>query len=310
MRFLVTLSVALVLFAGCKTTRTATSPTKLVGGAPASDSQFPAVMIWTTADVALHESYCTGTKVAADLILTAAHCVLLQDPRPGQVYLGPWRKIDEMNPGRRIQYTFQRNLENYQPKTLELVELLLPDVVERCVENPDDNPDLCQFREPIPDVALLKVRPEGAFADRPVVPVAEQLVSPGAAVHIMGYGSEGETVTARPRLKFAKVEVAGQRDLTHALSTTFAAEDGYSPWNSFFGVLRTPDQPVNLGSGDSGGPVFDAQGTAVVGVNSDGFCPLTNRYCQETSNSIFARIDKGAAHGVADWLRGHLGSPR
>src|SRR5687767_11934301 len=94
------IALAATAAGGCRTLGTApASEARLVGGAPAAPGQFPSTLIWTTSSEDLRTEYCTGTKVGARFILTAAHCVLRQKPLPGQEYTGPWTRVSQLAPG-------------------------------------------------------------------------------------------------------------------------------------------------------------------------------------------------------------------
>lgn len=301
--------LVLASLCACRSLDDASEP-KLVGGEPAGPGELPAVFIWTSETADLRESYCTGTKVAPDLILTAGHCVLKQEARPGEVYVGPWRAQDSFAPGRFLTYSFARALapvSGTDPR-LEIRDVLLPPLVEACLAGTSTDPKLCEYRAPIPDVALIRVKaPDGAFADAPAARMDGRWVAAGTRVTMCGYGAEGEG-DQLPRLKRATAIVATDTEFLAALGETDATRDGLPDLAYFFGVESplASRRHVNLGSGDSGGPVFSAESGAVVGVNSDGFCPLEEPDCEITNNSTFARLSDERPAAVGPWLRAVL----
>ena len=299
-----------LLLCHCRTAGTA-SDVKLVGGQVAAADEFPATFIWTTESATLTQSYCTGSKVAPSWILTAAHCVLSQSPLPGETYIGPWRKTGDYTAGNQLRLSFSRTLDaDHREELVTVMELVLPPTVESCVANPDRDRRLCQYREPIPDVALIRIspRPGSVFASTTPANIDTSEIGPGEKIFMMGYGSEEESYRGPPRLKYAAATVSTQTELEAALQNTYASDDGLPDWNFFFGVASPLDDPKhkNLGFGDSGGPVYRQSTGAIVGVNSDGFCPIGNRNCSSTTNSTFAKLDDRGSHGVGRWLRSVL----
>jgi hypothetical protein len=285
----------------------------LVGGRPVSSAkELASVMIWTTHDIALQEGYCTGSKVSETMILTAAHCVLRQTPLEGERYLGPWQLMKSMQPGESLRYSFANDLNSENPIEAELVikAVHLPKLVQNCLENPQLSFVDCQNRMPHPDIAVIELRHghSGDFKRHPSARISEQEILSSRDIVLAGFGSEGRENPAKPRLKQGKARVAQWSELLLALDSTDAVNDGYPDKNYFFATVRDLDDPrgVNLGSGDSGGPVFDAVTKDIIGVNSDAHCPSRNPDCELANNSIFARINRGSAHGVGEWLQNIL----
>lgn len=297
--------LVLASLGACRSLDDASDP-KLVGGEPAGPGELPAVFVWTSKAADLRESYCTGTKIGRDLILTAGHCVLKQEPRPDEVYVGPWHRLDAFAPGKLLKYSFARALEEAPDgdQSIEIREVLLPPLVEACLAGGTTDAKLCEYRAPIPDVALIRVKADGAFADAPTARVDYGWMGPDAGVTMCGYGAEG-VEDRLPRLKRAAVRVSTDAAFLAALSDTDATRDGMPDLAFFFGVESrlAARRHVNLGSGDSGGPVFRTETGEVVGVNSDGFCPLAEPDCEITNNSTFARLSDEPPAAVGPWLR-------
>lgn len=295
---------------GACQTRPTESPVKLVGGDATTQEDYSSVLIWTTADAEITQTYCTGTKIRRDLLLTAAHCVLEQTPDQGQIYLGPWHRPQSMRPGRRLKYSFSQSLAktNAVIESLKILEVFLPAQVEECLADAQSPDPLCRYRTPLADVALIRVESEvgSGFESAPAASLNTKKVRSGADVILCGYGSEGKDSVRLPRLKAGEGAVATRAELVAALAHTEAERDGFPSGDYFFGVVSQVNQQhhVNLGSGDSGGPVFLKATGEIVGTNSDGFCPLAELDCQLTNNSVFARIHKGSTGGIGEWLAG------
>lgn len=267
----------------------------LVGGIPARPKDLPSVFIWTSEDVELDSSYCTGAKVGASWILTAAHCVLEQIPRPGQTQIGPWKELPAMAPGHAIKYSFSRSLRG--PASIEALrvrKIVLAPLVRACLARPGASPHVCERDVPLVDIAFIEVEPQGAFLKAPVAKVRPGPVAPGTPVLLAGYGAESEQQQeAAPRLSFQWALVSDWSVLRSALAGTTAKKMGAPSPDYFFGIYSAFGQArhTNLGSGDSGGPVFDVRTAEIIGVNSDGFCPLGKPDCEIANNSFFARLD-------------------
>ncbi len=279
----------------------------LVGGAAAVHNEYPSVFIWTTPAEDIMSSYCTATKISPSLLLTAAHCVLEQTPTKNGA--GKWRHNPLIVPDKELLYSFDRNLAQAPSiERLKINAVLLPPLLQECMNKPKNERTSCmRLRAPVPDIAIVKVEnPQGTFKQAPIARVNLAYVFSGQTVTIMGYGAQDEDNTDfRPMLKFHRSRVATPPELETALIGTEAEIDGKPSLLDFFGVLGSLYGPryANLGSGDSGGPVFSTNNTSeVVGVNSDGYCPKENLECQRTTNSFFARIHKGPPHFVGDWL--------
>lgn len=266
----------------------------LVGGAPVLDHQFPSVFIWTSPEADLKRSYCTSARVGTEWILTAAHCVMHQTS-PKKDYFGPWVPVPSLVAGNSIQYSFSRRLEGESiVEKIEIVEIGLPRSVRDCISRTNTDPSLCEYRTPLADVAFIRVVPTGSFRSAPISRVSRRPVSPSTWVWIAGYGMEEDGArTIAPRLKSHLVSVSSPCIMDWVLSSIQGASVGLVWTDYFFGVYSDPKVRghANLGSGDSGGPVYNSRTHEIVGVNSDGFCPSDTPDCQVTNNSFFSRLD-------------------
>jgi len=245
----------------------------LVGGYPVYSGQFPSVFIMTGETEVLTEAYCTASKISPEWILTAAHCV---DDAYRTKFQHRMKLKADIKAGQKLQYSFETK-EIKTAETMEILEVRLP-------------------YGPLPDVALIRVAPQGTFAQRPVAALSRGYVPHNLWIELVGYGAEGEgDVAQRPaRLTFHGAVVSTTDYLTSELLKLGTAKEEVPQEPHFFGVINWPHLPghTNLGSGDSGGPVFLNGTHTIVGVNSEGHCPAANPDCEVTNNSWFARLSQ------------------
>jgi len=265
----------------------------LVGGYPVYPGQFPSVFIFTGEKEVLTESFCTGAKVGNDWILTAAHCLLEQTPSTSALTFGPWKRLPHISPGNVLQFSVAR-VGIDKAEHLPIFEIRYPASVERCLANPLQDPK-CQGRTPYPDVAMVRVVPQGSFLKLKSAVVNLGHVRSGTYIDVVGYGAEGEGAVFErpPRLTYHGAVVSTDGFIAQAMKGTDSDRDGLPSTFHFFGVINNPAIAghTNLGSGDSGGPVFLWGTNHVVGINSDGFCATQNPECQVTNNSFFSRLN-------------------
>ncbi len=246
----------------------------LVGGRPVYSGQYPSVFMVTSHDDVLGEGFCTAAKVGAEWILTAAHCV--NDEYKLQHRSKVLMKSD-IEPGQKLQYTFV--LQDIKGgELLDVVEVRLPPGPAK-----------------VPDVALVRVVPQGTFAKKPAAPVFRGAIRPGVHIDLVGYGAEGEgEVQQRPaRLTTHGAVVSTRAFLEQETMKTGTLKEEVPAERHFFGVINWPHLAghTNLGSGDSGGPVMLWNTQTIVGINSEGHCANVKPECQITNNSWFARLN-------------------
>lgn len=277
-----------------------TAAPRLVEGSPAPEADFPFVFIWT-AETEIDEGFCTASKVGPALFLTAAHCVL--DQEENTVRYQPYKRGKISQPGTPILYSFSKLISAKAEKGTAIIKgVSFPPLVDKCLSTEIG----CDHgRVPLPDVALVELTldRDSRFSKAPSAPVDFNLLTPGTPITILGYGAQEDKDTLPPQLKFHPMNVATETELVTALKGTDADLDGLPNWEYFFGTLGplVNKQFAGLGRGDSGGPVLKG-GTHIVGINSDGYCPLDNLDCERSSNSTFARVNKASSHGVGEWL--------
>jgi len=287
MRFFFLIWLAAALFAAAPTSLA------LVGGYPVYSGQFPSVFVFTGEEEVLQESFCTATKVAPDWILTAAHCLLAQGP-PTEKHFGPWKEIAHFAPGHSLQYSVERNPIGKSQRLL-IEEIRFPPSVERCLNDPLNDVESCHSLTPLPDVALVRVVPQSSFLSLKSAVIALNYIEAGTYLDVVGYGAErdGEFFQQPLRLTSHGAVTSTTEFIIQSLKNTEAIPDAIPSFFHFFGVINDPGLAghTNLGSGDSGGPVFLWGTQQIVGINSHGFCPIKNPECQVTNNSFFSRLN-------------------
>jgi hypothetical protein len=188
----------------------ATRGQAIIRGEPASPSQFPTVVAIT------NNGLCTGTLVAPDLVLTAAHCV---DPAT-------------LNLGSQAQVTAATDVH--------LDDLDLTSAPAGRVIAAADTRKVASFNEPgNPDIGLVFLAEE--VTDREPSPLhADPATLAGNTVDIVGFGEteQGSFGTLMFALDKALVSCAG-----------FGASD-----QDF--ICMNQQTGAGICSGDSGGPAF------------------------------------------------------
>ena len=167
-------------------------------------------------------SGCTGTAIARNLVLTAAHCV---EPRGRHLVIEPG------NPRRGKRYP-----------------------VARFERHPNFDLETGLARRDTADVALLKLAEPLSAKMAPATLGTRDYFPVGELFIVAGYGIVGEGDGGFGKLRQALLAV-----VRHSASGAVRLADP---------VTRGETPGLGACSGDSGGPVFESSGAALVGVVS------------------------------------------
>ncbi len=268
----------------------------LVGGNEDLANQFKSVFTYSIDDNEL-SGRCTGTKVAPNHFLTAAHCFILQESDEISV----WPKSHKTPV---IFYSFQQKVENVKRvKTVKVTEVVFHPALQQCFTQDKSERESCI--ENTPDLAWVEIEKSREFDEAPLVPLDLNRVTEGEYLTVVGYGYQQAEDLTPPARKYHLSQVAPPETLKKLYMDSSEDEDSVSD-ELYFGTLGylLGPQYASLGAGDSGGPVFRSiEGVSyVVGVNSFSFCPDSPSQCEVTSNSFFARIHRGGEFQIGEWL--------
>lgn len=237
-----------------------------------NDARFTPTLLFV---VRGHGKVCTGVKVSAAQILTAAHCVFSRKD-----------KRHFLNPGDVLWFTTDRNFSQLN------VDMTKEWVVER-VQAHDD------FKQENPqsfnDIALITLANKIDWIPR--AKLKFDAIPAGTSVIKTGYGCEeakepdnwwnritGIFERRIPnRLKWAPDTIIGvdhYRTIFRRFGLNPDTFDAATAQRQFLfteGILAGNDN--SLCNGDSGGPLFlnDTEGLTVVGINATGFFPEEHR---------------------------------
>ena len=218
----------------------------LVGGQPAQADVFDAVVALVASIGDKRIVYCSGTLIAPDIVLTAAHCLTgdetLDVPlllETGRVHVVSGRHVDDVGAGVWPVADFRVH----------------PDYVVG-----ERHDDLALIRLPEPS----GIAPWG-LGDHPA--------SVSDAVMMAGFGDDGDGVSGQRSVTSAQIDFACERP-SGTCQTLVDDRRVYVPANAFVHLYRGSGTCF----GDSGGPVFVESdgGMQVVGVHArvDGTCRL------------------------------------
>lgn len=217
----------------------------IVGGAPASSEQLFAT-VSLVPPIAPFEPFCTGTLVAPDVVVTAAHCVVVQDG--GEVF--------ELEPSDFLVSAGALVPEEASGEQRHAVSL----VTAHAFYDPISTPGGIGREDDIAVVVLAE--PVGSQDPAPILPLDEfdVLVQTGTPIVITGYGHRDAAAT--------DLEQTGE---------LYIAETPFQVRSTHEYIAGNPDSPDSC-LGDSGGPGYVAIGEqlALVGASSRAAEPSVN----------------------------------
>lgn len=239
------------------------------------------------------------------MFLTAAHCALNSQAADEFSYRQIWSRSEEFRPGRWLKLSFARTVGRGAPHDqLQIKQVhFLPALESTLLSCPREG-----TRTPVPDIAVIEIlHPQNSpdFLRAPCVTLSERKLATGEPISLLGFGHQNEEDKADATLKDGENAAYPMPLLAEFLEDTPVQRDGAPRPGASFGApgyLEDPRFP-SLGAGDSGGPVFHRHTGELVGINSDGYCPIYKEECEKAGNSIFARVDASAEGAPARWLR-------
>lgn len=252
-------------------------------GDKAQEKQYPstvALMVPDTSEAEEVKLRCTGSRIAENLILTAAHCFYSSNPDARGVHA----LEDSMKDGKTI--VISSGVELWKSAT-GYQSVRTPIKIKKTSIHPSYNGKYLDESLPGPfaftDLAVIEVDPATPLPKSIVIGRLDFApVKVGDALSIGGYGPEWE----RGFPQYLKMS-----------SITFQKlEDGMMILDA--GVVMAGMPPACIMPGDSGGPVYRVTNKmlSIVGVNSRvGF-----------KTQYMTRFDNKAPNQAATWLKGLL----
>lgn len=270
----------------------------LVGGQEDIGDDFSSVVVFSKDDEKL-SSRCSGTKIAKNMFLTAAHCFVWEEN--GKIV--GWPENSDHSK-KQLYFSFAPQItKNIKIDNAEVKNIYFHPAFARCLG--EDKNLILACIDQAPDLAVVEVKNSPAFISAPTSPIDFFGVQVGEKVAIVGYGYEKEGDETSPKRKYHLSQVAAQDELRKVYLETPEEETTVDD-DLYFGVFGNSlgDQYANLGSGDSGGPVFRSRNglNYLVGVNSFTFCPKSNPDCEIATSSFFGRLHTGGKYFLGEWL--------
>jgi hypothetical protein len=244
----------------------------LVGAAPAAAMSGGTDVDISTVSFVASTTNCTGTLIAPDRILTAAHCVEALDPQDLQIAVG----VDAHDPA-HVPDAAKYPVVGFS--SARGFRLAFP-FAHRRPQNATavDDIAIAVLAKPVVGVAPVAIAGPGDTA----------LEQPGRAARLLGYGllkaTGGMPFTVAPALEGGDLTLISRQRCLHAYPRAITATD-LCAQDLGYGTLTQPC------AGDSGGPLLaqTANGPVQIGVTSWG-AEVKDNAC-------------GAAHLPAVWMR-------
>jgi hypothetical protein len=251
------------------------------------------------------ETKCVGNKIAPNLLLTAAHCVISKDSAE-KARLDPVFEADAI-----IEYTHLKEEDDERLEKLEVKRVHFPPPLHECLTSEREFDPVCDDDVPVPDVAVIEVSPFGSFAQANELAVDTSPVTESQEIAVLGRKIKRHGKAVELRRNYWREVVATTAEIQEAIKfTTWPDEVDESNFFATLGPLVSINY-CNIGSGDSGGGVLrivtnpdSTMMVSIVGINSYGLCPSGLEQCELTTNNFYSRLDDREIPGIGNWIRG------
>ena len=190
--------------------------------------------------VSTRDGMCTGTVIAPDAVLTAAHCLARPRPDPSV----PWSEIIDYP----VMFLLADSTEDFGTAYHESYQASIHPDYDRNIHRDLSVADLVEG-----DIAVLHFEAQIANS---YVPLARSVPAVGEELMLVGFGWDGpDGGTGYSQVGYAPVASVTEQNII-----------SYGPLS----VDRANDEVASICPGDSGGPSFSGEGTSevLVGVHS------------------------------------------